>query len=88
MSNRNRFVNQLTGMEFNGISNERAAEILQQWGEVDRHKFNTNHAVGVFGELPEKDKLEIPKKILYLENWGKSKLNLILTRITRTRGTK
>ena len=88
MSNRNQFIAQLSGTEFNGLTKEQAAEILHQWKLVSREKMTQNHLVGAFGKLPEKMNLEIPKKILYLESWGKLTYymkNIILIHVLETK---
>ena len=71
MSSRNRFISQLAGVQFNGISNEEAAEVLMQWKQAERRLHTTTSDVGARGWLPEQDFLEIPKKIQYFDAWGK-----------------
>ena len=74
MSIRNRFVSQLTGVKFQGISTDTAAEILMQWKHADK-KLNGPASETTGEKLPEHEFLEIPKQIIYLDNWGKFNQN-------------
>ena len=71
MSSRNLFLSQLTGVEFTGLTQAQAAGILMSWKMMERSPYAVNNQIPASGNLPEKEKLEIPKKVLYIEVWGK-----------------
>ena len=76
MSIRNRFVSQLSGVQFNGISTEEAAEIMMQWKQVERRQIKPN-ADNEMPETREHEFIEIPRKVEYLDTWGKSNESLV-----------
>ena len=68
MSHRNRFTSQLSGVKFNGITTEQAAGILMQWKQTEVKPNNSDNESKP--KIREHHHLEIPKKIVYLDNWG------------------
>ena len=72
MLHRNRFTSQLSGVKFNGISTEDAAKIMMQWKAADKQAKRPADD-GSPPIIQEHEFLEIPQRIEYLDNWGKSK---------------
>ena len=73
MMHRNRFTSQLSGVRFKGISTEKAAGILMQWKQSEKQP-RKNVDDGSPPVVKEHEFLEIPNKIEYLDNWGKSNI--------------
>ena len=73
---RNRFISQLSGVQFSGISTEEAAEVMMQWNQVDKRQLKPN-ADNEKPQTKEHEFLEIPRKVEYLDTWGKLELVMI-----------
>ena len=66
---RNPVISQLSGVQFNGISTEEAADIIMNWTHNGQRSTKPNQD-GEPPKIQEHEFLEIPRKIHYLDNWG------------------